>query len=618
MPVEPVLAADAYHRVRARLAAVPADDLVTLSLSPVTAAIAVLRALLTLGRARADLAALRGFDLTAFDGLADLAHANVHLAALHLAEARPNPSLDPLRARAELLVRLLYVEVTPLVQTGLLPATTLPPRPRGRGALADLAVLLLGLARDLGLAWPSLEGHTTLDRDRIRLAAELGQTILDELAARRLPDDDHDRLEHERRAAFTLLVRDYEEARRAYAYLTHGGAKAMANVPPLHQAGFGRRKPRPATAPNAATTDEREAPARNRRRSRPRSAGGHDDRLLFQLKGLPAMKSSKKTSSVHPKTSTHAIVRHPHATATAPTPTAPVETSAPALDSSPYAAAYARCKATIDAVADTDLLAVNVDIPVTLYGQATLLAVNVEKHADEIAEELPRVDLARLRTLSDLRDAVMHTYIVLSRTEASPTKIAAMQADAIERRRRVVAAFEALAAYGLIGDSRLADMRAAGRSADVAVGLIGICSALAASWDTIAARSPVTRDEITEAYALGKAIITANATKGLDPEALADAAKDRQRAFTAFVAVYKEAQRALRYVRAPFGDADTVAPSLWTGQSGRSASEPPPASTPAPVAATPTAPEAAKPVTNGAPTFAAVPVGHPGGNPFAS
>ncbi len=300
---------------------------------------------------------------------------------------------------------------------------------------------------------------------------------------------------------------------------------------------------------------------------------------------------------------------------TTPANKKPGAKAAPAIEgASPYQPAYERCKAHIAAVDESKLVAVNIDIPSVLYSQASLLASHLDAHMDEIADQLPRVDRKKLAMLRDARDAVMHLHVVLSRTTVSPAQIAAMTAEAIERRRKLVVAFEALAAYGLLDGGKLADLRAAGKAPNVAVGLMGICSALVGSWDAIAAHTPVTREEMAEANALSVAIVAANADRTLDPTELAAVTKERERAFTFFLDLYTGARTVLRYLRAPFGDEDEVAPSLYAGQGGgrtvTKEPEPTPAEpAPAPVVTTP--PAEAFP-------FPKVPVGHPGGNPFAT
>jgi hypothetical protein len=92
----------------------------------------------------------------------------------------------------------------------------------------------------------------------------------------------------------------------------------------------------------------------------------------------------------------------------------------------------------------------------------------------------------------------------------------------------------------------------------------------------------------------------------------------RQKAFTLFVRAYDEARRAVQYLRAKAGDADSIAPSLYQGRAGRRRSgdgdedvTPPP---PSGVCSTP----------NGLPTAALPPIvidnpaGLPVDNPFTS
>ncbi len=80
------------------------------------------------------------------------------------------------------------------------------------------------------------------------------------------------------------------------------------------------------------------------------------------------------------------------------------------------------------------------------------------------------------------------------------------------------------------------------------------------------------------------------------PALVAAASEVRMRAFTKLTQVYDDTRRAVGYLRAPQGDADKIAPTLYPGRPKRRPSadpQPSPgAGAPAPVSATPTPPAA--------------------------
>ncbi|WP_437681947.1 hypothetical protein [Sorangium sp. So ce131] len=165
---------------------------------------------------------------------------------------------------------------------------------------------------------------------------------------------------------------------------------------------------------------------------------------------------------------------------------------------------------------------------------------------------------------------------------------------------------EALARRGLLDAETVAEIRAGQGHIDTANDLVALSALFGASWPEIAGKTAATEEEVKRAGEIGPQLLAALGVrehgKGPGPT---EAADKRARAFALLVHAYDQTRRAVAYLRWNEGDAETIAPSLYKGRGGRTASSsdadappedtaaPPGAALPAPAPASDAAPVAA-------------------------
>ena len=130
--------------------------------------------------------------------------------------------------------------------------------------------------------------------------------------------------------------------------------------------------------------------------------------------------------------------------------------------------------------------------------------------------------------------------------------------------------------------------------------------ALRRAWPKIAGNTAIKLADLEEANALADALITAVGVRDQSPAVVAEAVRMCSRAFALTLRYYEDVRRAITYIRAPHGDAEQLAPSLYAnrGNGNHKKKEEPAAQAPAPT-------------TQEAPKASAV-AGMPGEDPFAT
>jgi hypothetical protein len=114
----------------------------------------------------------------------------------------------------------------------------------------------------------------------------------------------------------------------------------------------------------------------------------------------------------------------------------------------------------------------------------------------------------------------------------------------------------------------------------VAQDLQSLSRVLKESWDKVDGKIPSTADDLVRANQLAAHLLRTVGLREQGPALVAEATDARMRAFTLFLRTYADAQRAVAYLRAEQGDAETLAPSLYTGRGRRKAPDPAPVASP--------------------------------------
>lgn len=286
----------------------------------------------------------------------------------------------------------------------------------------------------------------------------------------------------------------------------------------------------------------------------------------------------------------------------------------------PSAAAHARVLAEIDAVPESALTIINLDIPQSV---STTLGVlpEIRRLAPELLE-LKGFNAAALTKLEDYALALQHAHVIVLVASAPPEEIAELVAEATDAREVMLDDLQPLARRGLVPQGPVVDFERSLGHRGLAVDVAKLVRILREGWPAISGKTALTLEQLARFAEVGHQLLTAVGVREQGPALASTATRRRQQAFTLFVNAYDEVRRGVTYLRHHQGDADEIMPSLFV--KGRRKSEA------APVAQGAAAVGSAAPVvapagttgtgttgTTGTTASGAVAVGMPGSSPFS-
>jgi len=222
------------------------------------------------------------------------------------------------------------------------------------------------------------------------------------------------------------------------------------------------------------------------------------------------------------------------------------------------------------ALSADDLVVINLDVPImvtTVLGSLSrLLALR-----DEIVEALPKFEIAYIDNLQTYAQALAHAHVVY-RAAAEPTApLPSLVARASELRALLLSDASALANRKLIDGKVLTRLKGGPGYLNVCADVGVLVLLLRERWTEIAPRTAIRPRELDEAERLYERVTFAYADRARrSPQVLA-AASDRQRAYTVLFNAYRQARRAVMYIRFDAADVDTYLPSLFAGRRSRRA-----------------------------------------------
>ena len=186
----------------------------------------------------------------------------------------------------------------------------------------------------------------------------------------------------------------------------------------------------------------------------------------------------------------------------------------------------------------------------------------------QIARVLPTFDLATIDKLPDFAEALNQTDLLIKAALPMADERRALLPEAKRQRTLLDAVATALTCQGLLRPAALKRLKGGNGYTNLAHDLQLLASTLRAAWSKVDKSCPMPLKELDRATQL------ADALRGSSPTdtaaaALADAKDLRCRAFTRLDSAYAEVRRAVAYLRAHQGDADSIAPSLYPGRPGR-------------------------------------------------
>lgn len=237
-----------------------------------------------------------------------------------------------------------------------------------------------------------------------------------------------------------------------------------------------------------------------------------------------------------------------------------------------------------------------------------IMAIRVE------LEALSGFDIHQLDNLDLYVRALMQAHTIHLGASAPPEHFSELVTEATTLRVQFLSDATALANRGLLDGSKLDTVKGPVGYRNVASDLLMIANMLRGNWATVGSKTAVTEAELDRAEIVGDQLVNDIGVRNVAPAVVAAVALERQQTFTLAVNAYDHVRRGVGYVRWDHGDADEIAPSLYSGRrkkgsETKAASEVEPANTKSEAAPTVAAPAAT-------PVAAKPGVGLPGADPF--
>jgi hypothetical protein len=230
------------------------------------------------------------------------------------------------------------------------------------------------------------------------------------------------------------------------------------------------------------------------------------------------------------------------------------------------AEAYEQLLPEIQAVAESELAPINIDIPTAV---TTVLGSIPEIVAVRplIARDLPTFDITKVDKLEQYTLAVSHAHTLYRAAWAPKVEVSTLASELASLRDQLLLDASSLTSYGLLNSERLKECKSAQGYRPVAYDVLTVITVLRESWSSIAGRTPVTLDVLDHGAVLAEQFLQAIGLREQAPPTVGEASVIRHKAFTLFYEVYEDIRRAIQYVRGKTGDADEIAPSLYAGRS---------------------------------------------------
>lgn len=223
----------AYEKTAADRDALRTVDLLPINMDVQAAFDTVIGALPRLKLLRGDIvAALPSFDVTWLDWLEMYALALSYVNAMLQSSSIPTEELPRLALRATKLRDKLFADASLLAQRGMLDHRQLSEL-RGGSGYENVAVDLFVLVRIMRERWSEVAGKGQTGLAEILEAEQLASRIRRSHAARAEQSTTMAAAREGRLRAFTLLVRAYDQTRRAVTYVRWNAGDADKLAPPL-------------------------------------------------------------------------------------------------------------------------------------------------------------------------------------------------------------------------------------------------------------------------------------------------------------------------------------------------------------------------------------------------
>jgi hypothetical protein len=232
---------NALETVRQRLDQIQTGDLLPMNVDPVRALTTVRGVAIRLQPLRARMLTLPDFNIEHFDNLELYARALMQANALYTCAIAPPTELAKVVSDATRLKEAFMCDVASLVKRGLLRENPFKGR-QGHPSYRHLASDLLGLTIILRTHLEKAPQRSTVTIDELEQAEILVENLNALLGAKESAPEALATATLDRKKAYTLMVRSYDQVRKVVSYLKWGTSEASKLAPPLNLGRKGTRK----------------------------------------------------------------------------------------------------------------------------------------------------------------------------------------------------------------------------------------------------------------------------------------------------------------------------------------------------------------------------------------
>ncbi|MEY2934141.1 MAG: hypothetical protein RL033_4890 [Pseudomonadota bacterium] len=234
----------------------------------------------------------------------------------------------------------------------------------------------------------------------------------------------------------------------------------------------------------------------------------------------------------------------------------------------PTEAAYEQVLAEIQAIPEQELTTVNIDVMAAVTTVTGALP-EIRALRSEIEANLLNFDLAQFDKLELYTLALNQAHSRYRSASTPKENVAGLAAELTVARDHLLANASSLANLRLLDGDRLKNVKTVAGYRALASDVLTLCTVFRDDWTRVEGKTPYT---LAELHRLGTQALQMVSVLGLREQAPGTPVEPtllRQQAFTLLLRTYENARRAVHYLRGKSGDAESIAPSLYTSRTGR-------------------------------------------------
>ena len=247
------------------------------------------------------------------------------------------------------------------------------------------------------------------------------------------------------------------------------------------------------------------------------------------------------------------------------TTSAPTPITSQAPDQQKAASAFAQLEPEINAVPESALIRINVDISRTV-SLVLGAAPGIRSLRSRIVAECAGFPIEQLDKLENYAFAAWYTHLLAMPASSAMSPVQPLLEEAAPLREDMLVGAESLVHFGFFDAARVAEIRKGSGHVDIASDLVALAAMYDEKWGEVGSKTAVTREVVDRAAAVGAELIVALGARlqpNGEPLLAGAAATRRARAFTLFMNAYNECRRVVSFLRWNEGDAEQIAPSPY-------------------------------------------------------